>query len=77
MAETQKSAEERALNYYNEAMKLKPEDNYSKEAEELLNKALKLDGNLVDAWTALGHVLTNKGQLDKALQNFQKAIELV
>ena len=76
MTTTQES-DTNALKYYEQAMKLKPEDNYSKEAEELLKKAITLNDSLPDAHTALGYTLLQKGTLPEAVKSFAHAVELV
>ncbi|KAH7822284.1 putative tetratricopeptide repeat protein [Monocercomonoides exilis] len=61
--------------FLDEALKLNPEDGYSPKAEELLEKAIKMDPNLVDAWTALGHTYFNKGDVQQSLTAFQEAVK--
>lgn len=77
MSESSSQPNNKALSYLADAQKLNPEDNYSPEAEQLLNKALKIDETLVDAWTALGYTYYNKGDPAKALSCFDKAVKFV
>ena len=47
---------------------------YSKEAEELLSKAVKLDPANIDAWNALGQCFWKKGDLTGARNCFDGAL---
>ncbi|CAH1370334.1 hypothetical protein MTP99_011911 [Tenebrio molitor] len=48
---------------------------YSKEAENLLSKAIKLDPKLVDAWNELGECFWKNDELKKATNCFEGALK--
>ncbi|GAQ85172.1 hypothetical protein KFL_002220160 [Klebsormidium nitens] len=48
---------------------------FSKEAEEQLSKAVKLDPSLADAWACLGHSFWKKGDLSQAQNCFKAALK--
>lgn len=51
--------------------------NYSKQAEELLSKAVKLDPHLVEAWVQLGEVYWKDKRIEDAKNCFQGALNHV
>jgi cytochrome c-type biogenesis protein CcmH/NrfG len=67
----------RGAEFLEQALKFNPDDNYSPQAEALLEKAVKLDPTLVDAWIALGQTYFNKGDPTQALTAFEEAIKIV
>lgn len=50
---------------------------YSKEAENLLSKAIKLDPKLVDAWNELGECYWKNDDLRKSVSCFEGALKEV
>ena len=77
MTDSSKTVNDKANQFYAEAMKFNPEDNYSRQAEELLEKALKFNQDHVDALVALGYTVLQKGKADDAENYFRKAVTLV
>jgi predicted TPR repeat methyltransferase len=58
------------------ALKFNPEDNYSEEAEKLLEKAININEKCIDAWLNLAYTRFNKGNVDAALKAFEEAEKL-
>ena len=77
MTTLSESAKDKAAHFYEEAMKFHPEDDYSRQAEELLEKALKFNPDHADALTALGYTVIQRGDGDKALEYLRTAVALV
>lgn len=50
---------------------------YSKEAEDLLSKAIKLDPKLVDAWNELGECYWKNTKISEAMNCFKGALKQV
>lgn len=50
---------------------------YSKEAEDLLSKAIKLDPKLVEAWNELGECYWKNNKLKEAINCFSGALKHV
>ena len=50
-------------------------ESYSEEANQQLEKAVKLAPDLVEAWAALGHCLWKKPDLHEAKNCYEKAVE--
>lgn len=50
---------------------------YSKEAEELLSKAIKLDPKLVEAWNELGKCYWKNNKISEAINCFKGALKQV
>jgi len=50
---------------------------YSKEADESLSKAVKLDPSLIDAWNCLGNCFCKKNDLKSALNCYETAQKMV
>lgn len=67
----------RAKYYYLKGRALNVLPNYSKEAEELLSKAVKLDPKLVEAWNELGECYWKNDNLKEAENCFAGALNYV
>lgn len=50
---------------------------YSKDAESLLSKSIKLDPKLVDAWNELGECYWKNDELSKSINCFEGALKEV
>lgn len=50
---------------------------YSKEAEDLLSKAIKLDPKLVEAWNELGECYWKNNKISEAMNCFKGALKQV
>lgn len=64
----------RAKYYYLRGRALNVVPRYSKEAEDLLSKAIKLDPKLVEAWNELGECYWKNDNLKEATNCFNKAL---
>lgn len=67
----------RAKFYYLKGRALNVDAEYSKEAEEILSKAIKLDPKLVDAWNELGECYWKNDNLKEAKNCFSGALNHV
>lgn len=67
----------RAKYYYLKGYALNVVPKYSKEAEELLSKAIKLDPKLVNAWNELGECYWKNNNLKEAINCFNGALNYV
>lgn len=67
----------RAKYYYLKGRALNVTQEYNKEAEELLSKAIKLDPKLVDAWNELGECYWKHDNLLEAKNCFTGALNQV
>ena len=85
-----KEAYEKAINYYNEAIELKPDNieayshrgaaysdkgDYDRAIKDL-NKAIELNPYYVNAYNNRGAAYSDKGEYDRAIKDLNKAIEL-
>ncbi|XP_017768479.1 PREDICTED: tetratricopeptide repeat protein 5-like [Nicrophorus vespilloides] len=65
---------DRGKYYYLKGYALNIVPKYSKEAEELLSKAIKLDPKIVEAWNELGDCYCKNNNLIEAINCFNKAL---
>lgn len=63
--------------YYLKGRALNVVPKYSKEAEELLSKAIKLDPKLVEAWNELGECYWKNNKINEAVNCFKGALKQV
>lgn len=71
------AADAKSKLYYIKGKALEAGPEYSKESEECLSKAVKLNPKLTDAWNCLGHCLMKKKDLESARRCFLSAFSLV
>lgn len=67
----------RAKYYYLKGYALNVLPKYSKEAEDLLSKSIKLDPKLVNAWNELGECYWKNNNLKEAINCFNGALNHV
>lgn len=67
----------RAKYYYLKGRSLNILSNYSKECEELLSKAVKLDPQMIDAWNELGETYWKNDNINEAENCFNGALNQV
>lgn len=63
--------------YYLKGRALNVAPRYSKEAEDLLSKAIKLDPKLVEAWNELGESYWKDNKITEAVNCFKGALKQV
>lgn len=63
--------------YYLKGRALNVVPKYSREAEDLLSKAIKLDPKLVDAWNELGECYWKNNKISEAMNCFKGALKQV
>lgn len=63
--------------YYLKGRALNVVPSYSKEAEDLLSKAIKLDPKLVEAWNELGESYWKNNKITEAINCFNGALKHV
>eukprot|EP01116_Phalansterium_solitarium_P013526 TRINITY_DN30910_c0_g1_i1.p1 TRINITY_DN30910_c0_g1~~TRINITY_DN30910_c0_g1_i1.p1 ORF type:complete len:446 (+),score=131.98 TRINITY_DN30910_c0_g1_i1:109-1446(+) len=73
--EQEQSVKQKAFLVYLQGKVLNAVQNYDKEAEALLSKAVKLDPSLVDAWNSLGECYWKKADLEAARNCFKGALD--
>lgn len=66
-----------ATHFYLKGRALNVVPKYSKEAEELLSKAIKLDPKLVEAWNELGECYWKNNKISEAMNCFKGALKQV
>jgi tetratricopeptide (TPR) repeat protein len=70
-----KSSSDQAFVCYAKGRAINALEDYSRDAEKLLAKAIKLDPSLVEAWNSLGEVFWKKGDLESAHNCFEGALK--
>lgn len=69
--------QDRALYYFLLGKAYNVENEYSREAEEFLSRAVKLNPNLIDAWNNLGDSYFKSGNYAEAKNCFLNALNKV
>lgn len=67
----------RSRYYFLKGRALNVTQDYSKEAQDLLSKAVKLDPKLIEAWNELGECYWKNDNLTESKNCFTKALEYV